>query len=303
MEHACLLIKGLELGEIPEKERDGAFAEFGQLVDLFHRSKVQVYKQSGLSAQCFSYGTIYDLIYLPWCEFSKKEAFKGISQTTYQMVVAMSMQHPELGKEVTDEDWGGKEMPKTAYGMVKGVSDGGGYLTERQEWQELRARHYRSYPGSYVWGRNDDDFLPNRFYSNQLLEEEILKSNHREEYEKAKGGKMQNVLSTFFHDYVMRGQGTDIAAYTKKMGARICETNYYQYEHELSAKESEIHGHTMRAIYSTMNKNGEKQYISLDFKHGMLEYHDKKGRHLGEFRFTGLKNADGEVSHDLTSLY
>ena len=61
-------------------------------------------------------------------------------------------------------------------------------------------------------------------------------------------------------------------------------------------------GKSLRKIYSILNRNGKKQYISLDLRHGMMEFHDEKGTHLGEFRFTGVKNAEAESSHDLQAL-
>lgn len=301
-EHARLLIKGLELDKISENNRDKSFQKFAYLIDFFHKTKVKVCMQDGLINHRFSFGTIYDLFYSPWSTISQEDSLKGISQATYQMVISMYMQHPSLGKEMNDEEWAKKEMLKVHYGILK-IDREKNYVTEQKEWQKFRASYYASHPGCYEWKDNDDDFLPNRLYSDKLLEVEILNSVHKEEYENAQKDKRKNVLSIFFHDYVMKAQGPNIAAYTKKIGELICTANYYKYEHDLSVRESNHNRHSMRAIYSTLNRNGEKQYISLDFKHGMFEYHDKKGKHLGEFRFTGLKNSEGETSHDLTTLY
>ena len=32
------------------------------------------------------------------------------------------------------------------------------------------------------------------------------------------------------------------------------------------------------------------QFISIDFGHGMFEFHDENGEHQGEFRFDGSQN-------------
>jgi len=49
-------------------------------------------------------------------------------------------------------------------------------------------------------------------------------------------------------------------------------------------------------------KNNEKQYNSLDFHKGMFEFHDEKGRHLGEFLFDGTMNKEAQRNHDFRTL-
>lgn len=182
-EHARLLIKGLELDKISEDNRDNSFQKFAYLIDFFHKTKVKVCMQDGLMNHRFSFGTIYDLFYSPWSAISQKDSLKGISQATYQMVISMSMQHPSLGKEMNDEDWSKKRMPKVHYGILK-INLDKNYVNEQKEWQEFRASYYASNPGSYEWKNNDDAFLPNRLYSDKLLEYEILNSVHKKNTKK-----------------------------------------------------------------------------------------------------------------------
>ena len=297
-EHARLLIDGVETADIAGEARDGAFYEWGLLVDFFHQTGVTVVKQEGMDGHSFSYGSIYDLLYGSWPVFCQKTSLKGISQRTYQMIAPLLMQHPSVGGEISEAEWNRTEHPKASYGMREDVQEAP-YVTTVRGWQEARARYYASHQGEYVWQDADDEFLPNRQLSDKLLEDEIKKYDCGGEYEKMRHER--NALATVFHKHVMGKKGPALMAYTEEMGSLVCESNYYQYEKELTAREHALTG-GKRKIYSIINRENRKQYISLDFRHGMMEFHDCNGKHLGEFRFTGEKNAEAEDSHDLQAL-
>ena len=89
--------------------------------------------------------------------------------------------------------------------------------------------------------------------------------------------------------------------YASKIGGEICRCNYYTYEAELSDMERQF-AKSIREIYSIVNKGGLEQFISIDFGHGMFEFHDKNGEHQGEFRFNGTLNSGVEADHRLKSL-
>ena len=309
MENARLLIEGMELANVPEKNRDNAIAELCSLVETFHMKKVSPFLQEEIRQKQYSYGNFYnDLLYASWDSFHQHASLKGISQKNYQLLMNINMEHPALGREITEEEWKNQSSPKTSYGLVEDLLTQNEYVTRKEEWQRLRAGYYASHPGTYCWQEKDHDFLPNLEYSNTILEREIKKFKLLDKYNELLDKNQKNALAIVFHEQVMGKQGTQIPAYTYKIGQQICEANFYQYEEKLTKAERQKHPEkggtqSQRAIYSTVNRNGRKQYISLDFRHGMMEFHDHKGTHLGEYRFTGLKNADAETSHDLTSLY
>lgn len=88
-------------------------------------------------------------------------------------------------------------------------------------------------------------------------------------------------------------------AYASKIGGEICRYNYYTYEKELSNLERQ-YAKSLREIYSIVNRNGNLQFISIDFGHGMFESHDENGKHQGEFRFDGCtSNKGSSANHDL----
>lgn len=301
-EHARLLIEGIETKNILIGERDEAFRLWGLLVDFFHQTHVVVVKQAGLDTHAYSFGSIYELLYGSWGDFVRKDSLKGITQNTYQMIAPLLMQHPELGGELADMEWDRKKSPKVSYGMCPGVG-GDDYVRDTKAWQDKRAKYYASHQGEYRWQESDDDFLPNRLWSDKILKDEIEKHGCLKMYEKEENDKNKNALAAAFHDGVVKKKGCELAAYIEEVGGRVCKANYYQYESDLSAKEQlAAKGRSLRKIYSILNRNGKKQYISLDLRHGMMEFHDEKGTHLGEFRFTGVKNSEAESSHDLQTL-
>ena len=110
-----------------------------------------------------------------------------------------------------------------------------------------------------------------------------------------------NAIVLLFHRVVMASfKHTEMTAYCREIGKKVCEVNYYQHEKDLSNKEQQ-HCKSLRCIYS-ITKNGQKQYISLDFHKGMFEFHDESGRHLGEFLFDGTWNKKAEESHNFKTL-
>jgi len=102
-----------------------------------------------------------------------------------------------------------------------------------------------------------------------------------------------------FHEDVMKclDERGRISA-SKRIGAIICEANYYIREKELEKLEAkEGNGHAER-IYS-IKLGGKYQFLSIDKQHGMLELCDDKGDHQMEIRFDGTKNKGKETDHSL----
>jgi len=59
---------------------------------------------------------------------------------------------------------------------------------------------------------------------------------------------------------------------------------------------------SLREIYSIMNKDSKLQFISIDFAHGMFEFHDENGEHQGEYRFDGSYNSPKQPDHSFKCM-
>lgn len=167
-------------------------------------------------------------------------------------------------------------------------------VSDLATWHIWKIKYLQSNPHKYFWKASDDDFLPNKMYSDKILEQEIERHKKSNEIVDKKIGQA-------FHDHVMRPKGPELRAYAVAIGTKIAESNYYIWDEELSGNEQRKSG-SPRKIFSFLDRNGNKMYISIDHAHGMFEYHNDKGEHLGEFKFDGTYNADSDFTHNLKTL-
>ena len=79
------------------------------------------------------------------------------------------------------------------------------------------------------------------------------------------------------------------------------EVNGYTHDVGLSAAEHDA-SNAPRRIYTIVNRNRNKQHVSLDFGHGMFEFYDHQGIHLGERRYDGSFNSEADASHNLKTI-
>lgn len=90
----------------------------------------------------------------------------------------------------------------------------------------------------------------------------------------------------------------------EEMADSIASANFYFHNQALSSDEGRLRG-SQRRIYE-VNKQGQKQYLSLDFekKNGgdvCFEVCNADGKHLGEYKFNGELNSqqDSSGNHDI----
>lgn len=297
MDSARILKGSLDLEKIPASQKDGAIQNFLELLDTFRRYKSEVYKEEGFDSHMYSYGDASLLFYLSWGEALKLKAFEGISQNVFQMIGNALMQRPGLGQEISDADW--KALPpfKCDIGIT-----GTPNCSDSRQWHHRRNAVYATQQPAYAWRDDDDDYLPNRQFSNKILEEEVRKHQQQQDYATVLEELACEPLLVRFHQGVMRHKGPALASYIEEIGSKVCEANFYRYEEELSRAEQKV-CNAPRKIFSMLNREGKRQYISLDFAHGMFEYINPLGDHVGEYRLTGDKNSGAEPDHGFRSGY
>lgn len=316
------IIKGLEVGKVPLDKRDQSVKDLAELISSSIEEKDTRTLEKGLSSHSFQYGNFYrDFVYLEWSKFCQKKEFKQISQKTLQLLTTTCSQCPSLGKEVTNEEFKSYNQPSSMGGLnipsMMLISD---YVCNWKDWKEIKINYLSKHQNEIDWKVADNDLLPFRRFSDNILEDEIKKHQKlsdleiemsvlsQEESTQIRDKRMSDELiksraiANTFHNHVMKNKGSSLFAYTIEIGKQICLANGYIYDSKLSKKETK-ETHQNRYIYKLLNKEGRNQYISLDTLHGMFEFHNHLGDHLGEYRFNGTLNSPAEPDHNLKSLH
>lgn len=294
--------RSLDIGLVDVHNRD---RELSCLVDIIQRASEEnkIVLGDGMTGCQYSFGSLESLLYSEWDDFMKNPALMGIGFNTYQRLVDCFTVNPSP-KEINDQEYKAYLKRKGYIGLAKfGIpAILLPYTYDYQSYNNWQADWYRMNPLDITWSA-DSSFLPNMEYVEKVLEDELVRAR---KYEYTVGDAQNSrvhKLALAFHDKVMRMKGLQMRSYTQEIGGKICLGNAYTFEHQLSVEESKACGGDPRCIYS-IKKNGVKQYISLDLAHGMFEFHDHKGKHLGEFHFDGSHNKPADLTggHDLKTI-
>ena len=311
--------EGIETSTIDEDKRDKSLFNFYTMLEKAVKLGDCCFMTEATYGHKYSYGDYYPAFTIfSWDEFQQIESLKGISQITYNYIT--NNFHVIYPKKITNqEEFERENMPKGEGGFEHSDSSKD-FLCNISNWKKWHQDYLTTHPEEIQWQSNSH--LSNIEAVYDILEEEVLiyiKGKYKERINKAndteqeikkiwnelfadkKYHKKQNSIALFFHQVVMPSKGrNEMTAYCKEIGGRMCQANYYHYEANFSSKEQK-NCKSLRDIYSIV-KNGEKQYISLDFHKGMFEFHDEKGIHLGEYLFDGTFNKKVEKSHNLRTL-
>lgn len=318
MGNLLYIIKGMEVSAIPEEKRDTSVKELAELVDFARKENDNCYLEKGMNQHKFKYGNFFiDFVFANWKELCKKDGFKGIQQKTFQLLYNSCTAKPSLGKEIPTEEFESNKKPSAKAGLDIpniGIED---YTYNYPDWKRRKNEYLQLHQDEIDWKKAEDSFLPFRCFSDGILYGEIEKHNKQQELKdelrkiegisKKEGYKWNEdtirskAIANVFHEKIMRMKGNDLFVYACEIGKKICLGNAYVHDEELSRMESKATGQN-RYIYRILNSNKELQYISIDTRHGMFEFHDKNGDHLGEYRFNGEFNSDPESDHSFKSI-
>ena len=293
--------RSLDIGLVDVHNRD---RELSCLVDIIQRASEEnkIVLGDGMTGCQYSFGPLESLLYSEWDDFVKNPALMGIGFNTYLRLVDCFTVNP-CPIEINNQTYKAYLKRKGYIGLAKfGIpAILLPYTYDYQSYNNWQSDWYRMNPSEITWSA-DSPFLPNMEYVEKVLEDELVKAGiYKYTVGDAQNSRVHK-LAIFFHDKVMRTKGPQMKSYTQEIGSKICLGNAYTHEKQLSERESKAWGKD-RSIYS-IEKNGVKQYISLDFAHGMFEFHDHKGKHQGEFHFDGSPNklADSTGNHDFKTI-
>ncbi|MDE7160125.1 MAG: hypothetical protein K2O24_04700 [Muribaculaceae bacterium] len=321
-DNARFTIKGMDITGVPEADRDRDLRWLLDLLDEFYAHGVTPKCESGMLRHYYSFGSIYDFIFASAAELKAL----GISRSLMQRMQTSLMAKPSILREIDTAVWNGLPGFKNDCGYAS-CDAGRHYSGNRPTWHSNREHHYRHHNDEIDWtgrvGEIKKEFIPNRVRTDELLrlgidrhvralvDEEATREKWTQEERQARfDSRVEEIKRPWrgespeitFHREVMNHKGGTISAKAVDFGGMICEANFYVFEQDLTAAETEAAGGSMRRIYSLTGHDGKKQYISIDCKHGMFEFHDHRGNHLGEYRFNGEFNSGADPSHNLKTL-
>lgn len=311
--------EGIETSTIDEDKRDESLFNFYTMLEKAVKLGDCCFMTEATYGHKYSYGDYYPaFVNLNWEDFQKIESLKGISFNTYDYITNNFL-YIYPNPLTAEKDFEKLNEPR-GKGGFKYSNCPEDFLCCISRWNKWHSEYLTTHPEEIQWKSNSH--LSNIEAVYDILKEEVLiyiKGKYKEHINKAndteqeikkiwnelfadkKYHKKQNSIALFFHQVVMPSKDrNEMTAYCKEIGKKVCEQNYYQYENELSTNEQRA-CQSLREIYGIV-KNGEKQYISLDFHKGMFEFHDKKGIHLGEYFFDGTPNGQVKKSHNLKTL-
>lgn len=292
--------ESLETVHIPEDNREGAVVEFYRMKSEAERCHDRFYVLASVYGHSFSYGAFYpNFCNMSWEEFQSHQSLKGIGQRAFDLMQGFC-QNPSAGTLNDKTSFSAKEEPRA----ITGYSNPGehaGFVGDRTAWESWHREWYTAHPSDIDWTGAINDWLPRQDLILEILKRELLAKFigdgcEKEDAKRKLAGIADKNIVHEFHKQVMAHKGDALEGYASKIGGEICRCNYYIYEAELSNLERQ-YAKSMREIYSIVNKDGKRQFISIDFGHGMFEFHNENGEHQGESRFDGSYNSPKEIDH------
>ena len=274
MGHLLLIHESFELGNVVENDRDRILLSFCKMADLAKQENDVFCALSNFFTYDYSFGDIYSgLIYKSWTDICGDKNLKGLLNTTHQLFYNLFIAYPSFAKQIDIQHFEGLDKHK-GYAGFEFPTSCNPYIKCEASWHKWKIDWFSQNQNLINW--KDDEFLPNKKYSNQILFEEIEKYGKIDKWEKS----YKKDTVTAFYEEIMKhkGAGTGKEAYIEEIGKNICLSNFYTFEEDLARKERNA-TNSFRKIFSISNSNGKKQYISLDFEKGMFEYHNDKGKH------------------------
>lgn len=292
--YLLLTAENLETNLIPENERDKAVFDFYVMKSEAEQSNDKFYVLQSLYSHRFSYGVFYpDFMNMSWQDFRDCKSLKGVSQSTFELMQSFC-KCPVVQCLSEETDFCLLDEPRTfsGYHNAQQRTD---FVCDICSWEDWHRKWYVIHPEQIDWTMAVYDWFPRPDLIVGILRRELTINLGEQETDIIP----LNRVVTEFHDKIMRHKGSEIEAYAGRIGEEICLCNYYVFESELSALEQQVADGSFRKVFSIINRYGKRQFISIDFRHGMFEFHDEHGTHLGEFRFDGSPNTDADESHSL----
>ena len=311
MGHLLITTEGLEVKDISKEQRsESIYRFFNFVIEIGEMKEDTLHLSQEVAAHEFSYGNIYSNLF-----YAKPQDLKalGIDGRVYQLII-QCINRPSFNSYKDTNSWDEINQPKgyTGFEGAK-VSTEPYFYSIHSEWLKYKADYYMQHHDEIPWNDEHKDYLPNPHYLLCKMEDKLKEIGSCEEYETRCNSQgidkltadtlplRLKIAADMIHEYA-RDLGGNIHAFAEEIGRLYAEANYFEHESELSSSERAANGDSLRSIYSLYGQNKNVLYISVDFKHCMLEHHNEVGDHKGEYRLDGTSNKqeEGDAIHSFS---
>ncbi len=231
--------------------------------------------------------------------YSRGSRLSNLSQTACQMLQTAFGNTPipvkdeaEFNQQQLPQSHGGIELPNRPTGVDY-------YLFNCPTWESWRRAWLSQHQDEIEW-LDDNPIFPRPDLIIAILKEELLHLPWAEKPD------TETIISWdaptivhFFYDKIIYGIAEkERSAYSKLIGTKICEANYYRRETELEHLECSQGNNKVSIIYS-LKRHNQYIFLSFDTFHAMFEVCDDNGNHVAEYNFIGNNNHKQNPDHSL----
>lgn len=311
MGHLLITAEGLEIKDIPKEKRGDSVRKFIEFVcNIDDIKEDDVHLSADVATHQFSYGNIYSNLF-----YAEPQDLKsiGIDGRVYQLM-SQNIYRPSFNSYKANKEWDKVEQPKGYTGFEgSAISLSPYFYVIHPGWLKYKADYYSQHHDEILWDDRHMDYLPNPHYLLYKFEDKLKEIGLGEKYEtkcnshgldKITADSLPSrlkIAADMIHEFA-RDLGVNIHAFAEEIGRLYAEANYFEHEADLSSSERAANGGSLRSIYSLYGQDKNVLYISVDFKHCMLEHHNEVGDHNGEFRIDGSLNKQekGDAGHSFS---
>lgn len=211
-----------------------------------------------------------------------------------EMNYIISLQNGAFPQKMIDDiaEFDALPEPKSHGGYRYDYHPSTNYIHDMETWREWHTKWNLDHLDD-----KDSDPLYNAIWPRfdriiDILRQELLKAG------KNVPSNENEIVNSFYEQVMKHLNERERISVSKRIGAAICEANYYQREVELEKLEADHGNKHAERIYS-IKIGTNYQFLSIDKQHGMLELCNDKGDHQIEKRFDGTNNKYGDANHSL----
>jgi hypothetical protein len=176
MGHLFLSLKSFELKKVEENKRDEIFRNFCNAVDNATRARDLFYATDNIHIHRYSYGSFYyDFLFQNWDAVNASPHLKGISSTSLNLYHSLVFAIPNLVNSIHSEKYFTARFKNQHFGFsgFRYRNPSKPYVSCYPSWRDWKQVWLSQHQSEIQWHKDDDDFLPCKKISDEILWKEV----------------------------------------------------------------------------------------------------------------------------------